>query len=221
MLQLIHMPFSPFSRKARMVVAERKLDAELIPALPWDMGDDLFDLNPAGTLPVLVDGTTVVADSNAIIEYLEDSRPEQTLLPGDAAARAEVRRLCAWFDQKFHWEVSVNVTYEKIHKKLQGGGYPEISAIRAGHMNLRTHMDYICYLTGQRNWLAGRDLSLADFAAAAPISCLDYLGDIPWSNYPEAKEWYVRVKSRPAFRGILEDRIRGMPPPRHYDDLDF
>lgn len=221
MLQLIHMPFSPEGRKARLVLEEKKLDAEMVEALPWEMGDELYDLNPAGALPVLMDGTAVIADSNAIVEYLEETRPDNPLLPKDPLGRAEARRLVAWFDEKFHAEVTVNVLYEKVHRRLMGNGYPDIAPIRAGLQNLRTHLDYISYLMGRRNWLAGRELTLADFAAAAHLSCLDYVGDVPWSNYPDAKEWYVRVKSRPAFRGILEDRLRGMPPTRHYTDLDF
>ncbi len=221
MLQLIHMPFSPFSRKVRLTLAEKRMEAEMVEQLPWEMGDDLYDLNPAGTLPVLIDGETVIADSVAICEYLEDTHPDPALMPREAVPRAEVRRLVAWFDQKFQREVTELVLYEKVHRKLKGQGYPDVAPIRAGLMNLRNHLDYIGFLVTRRNWLAGKDLSLADFAAASHLSCLDYVGDVPWSNYPETKDWYVRVKSRPAFRDILEDRIRGMPPPRHYADLDF
>jgi glutathione S-transferase len=221
MMQLLHMPFSPFSRKVRLALAEKRLDVELIDQLPWEMGDEIFDVNPAGMLPVLKDGELVLTESTPILEYLEDVYPQVALLPRDAGARAEVRRLMAWFDLKFHNEVGVNVTYEKIHRRLRGEGYPDIAPIRAGLINLRTHLDYISHLANERHWLAGRDLTLADFSAAAHLSCLDYVGDVPWSNYPDAKEWYVRVKSRPAFRLLLEDRIRGVPPSRHYADLDF
>ncbi len=221
MLQLVHMPFSPFCRKVRLALAEKRLEVDLVDRTPWDLGDELYDLNPAGTLPVLIDGRQIIADSTVIVEYLDDTRPEIRLLPGDPAARAEARRLALWFDQKFHADVTVNVLYEKVHRRLRGEGQPEIGPIRAGLMNLRVHLDYISYLVSRSNWLAGRDLSIADFAAASQLSCLDYLGDVPWSSYPDAKDWYVRVKSRPAFRSLLEDRVRGMPPTRHYTDLDF
>ena len=83
------------------------------------------------------------------------------------------------------------------------------------------HGDYIGELVDARNWLAGEEISLADMAAAAHLSCLDYLGDIPWEEFSQVKDWYVRVKSRPSFRPLLGDYISGMPPPRHYADLDF
>lgn len=215
------MPFSPFCRKVRLTLAEKRLEAELHAHLPWEMDESVFDLNPSGELPILIDGETVVADSSAIVEYLEETRPQAPLLPRDPEARAETRRLVAWFDRKFHEEVTVNVLYQKVHRRLQGDGYPDIAPIRAGLINLRTHLDYISYLVSRRNWLAGREMSFADFAAAAHLSCLDYIGDVPWSNYPEAKDWYARVKSRPAFRGLLDDKVRGLPPTRHYTDLDF
>jgi glutathione S-transferase len=64
-------------------------------------------------------------------------------------------------------------------------------------------------------------MSLADVAAAAHLSCIDYIGDVPWEAYELAKNWYARIKSRPSFRSILADHIAGMPPPKHYADLDF
>ncbi len=94
-------------------------------------------------------------------------------------------------------------------------------AIRAGHTNLATHLAYIEYLMAQHNWLAGKSFSLADITAAAQLSCLDYIGDVPWEEYPEAKTWYARMKSRPSVRPLLADHIPGIPPPRHYADLDF
>lgn len=64
-------------------------------------------------------------------------------------------------------------------------------------------------------------MSFADIAAAAHISTLDYLDEIPWEGYPAAQQWYVRVKSRVAFRSLLADRIPGIAPPKQYADLDF
>ena len=83
------------------------------------------------------------------------------------------------------------------------------------------HLVYLGWLAETRRWLAGSHVSLADFAAAAHLSMLDYQGDIDWSLYPAAREWYARMKSRPSFRPLLADRVGGMAPPAHYSDLDF
>jgi glutathione S-transferase len=102
-----------------------------------------------------------------------------------------------------------------------GRGNPEAAAIRAGYLNLKPHMQYLGWLAESRAWLAGPNLSLADLAAAAQLSVLDYIGDIDWSVNAAAHEWYARVKSRPAFRPLLGDRVSGLTPPPHYADLDF
>ena len=91
----------------------------------------------------------------------------------------------------------------------------------AGHANIHCHLDYIAYLIDRRKWLAGDFLSLADLAAAAHLSTVDYIGDVPWKDHEGAKNWYSRVKSRPSFRTLLEDNIPGAPPSKHYRNLDF
>jgi glutathione S-transferase len=62
---------------------------------------------------------------------------------------------------------------------------------------------------------------MADVAAGAHLSCLDYINDVPWADHEPAREWYARLKSRPSFRAILADHIPGEPPPKHYANLDF
>ena len=166
------------------------------------------------------DGATV-ADSYAICEFLEEVYPEHALLGKTPAARAETRRLLAWFDGKFASEVTANILDQKVMRRFLGGGQPDAGAIRAGHANVHYHLDYISYLIERRTWLAGDHLTLADISAGAHLSCLDYLGDVPWDTHDPARLWYARLKSRPSFRPILADHIPGMPPPRHYADRDF
>jgi len=219
---LYHLWLSPPCRKVRIVLREKGLDFELKTENTWERREEFLAINPAGEVPVLVeDDGAVIADSGAICEYLEEVAPRPALLPGTPAERAEVRRLVAWFDGKFGAEVSDNLVGEKILKRLLRRGAPDARAIRAGRENIHYHLDYIGWLTERRNWLAGPDLSLADIAAAAHISAVDYLGDVPWEAHLPAKDWYVRIKSRPSFRAILADHIPGEPPPRHYADLDF
>ena len=103
----------------------------------------------------------------------------------------------------------------------QGGGAPDMGAIRAARNNVRYHLSYIGYLMANRKWLGGSRLTYADLAAAAQLSVADYLGDVPWSTNDAAKAWYQRIKSRPSFRPLLADRVAGMDPSAHYSDLDF
>jgi len=222
MRTLYHLWLSPISRKVRLVLGEKGLEADLIVEKIWERREAYLALNPAGTIPLLLDEDgTSVADSAAICEYLDEVYPEPPVIGRDPATRAEVRRLVAWFDQKFQDEVSANLLDQKVWRRFMGLGQPDSEAIRAGHYNLHTHLDYIGWLTERRNWLGGEDYSLADMAAAAHISCLDYLGDVPWEDHAGARDWYARIKSRPTFRPLLADHIPGLPPPKHYADLDF
>ncbi len=224
---LYHHPLDPFSRRARLSLGEHDVAAELAEEQPWALSRNFLDLNPTGILPFLVeDPGATVTGAEAIGEYIEEKHGANGgLLGTEPLQRAEVRRLVAWFDTSVYREVSRPILTEKIQRRFEkpedGGGAPNMAAVRAGLQNIRPHLSLIGALVEKRNWLAGDELSLADLAAAAQLSCIDYLGDVPWSESSAAKDWFVRIKSRPSFRPLLADHIRGMPPPRSYADLDF
>lgn len=210
MPSLLHLPLDPFSRKIRIVLGEKKITASLAVEPIWERRHEFLSINPAGTVPVFIedDGTTI-STSQAIAEYLEETSKEPALIFGTALQRAEIRRLCNWFDVKFNTEVTEYLLGEKIMKRFLGLGEPSSETIRAGYANIDTHLGYIEYLAEQRAWLAGDNFSLADITAASHISCIDYLGDIAWEDYQQAKQWYARIKSRPSFRPLLQDLIPG------------
>ena len=223
MRTLYHHWLCPFSRKVRIALGEKKLPFELVVESVWEKRPEFIALNPANDVPVLVepDGW-VLADSNAIVEYLDEGVAEPPLLGADLLVRAEVRRLVGWFDGKFNAEVTINLVGEKVVKRQMGySGGPDSNAVRAGFAHLRAHLDYLAKLADERRWLAGDAFSLADIAAAAHLSVVDYVGDIPWDAHPAVKDWYARVKSRPSFRPLLADQLPGVRPPPHYADLDF
>ena len=227
MPSLVHFALDPFSRRLRLALAEYGVPVELIDEEPWDPSPDIFDFNPAGTLPVyLEDVSTPISGIEAISEYLEETKSTRiSLIPGDAFERAEVRRLTGWFDGTFYAEVSEPLLTEKVIRRFlpigKGGGGPDTARVRLAMSRLRNHLDYIGHLADHRVWLAGQHLSIADLAAAAHVSSVDYFGDIPWTDYPAAKSWFQRMKSRPSYRMLLGDTVRGMAPQPHYADLDF
>lgn len=222
MRTLYHGWLSPFCREVRIVLAEKGLEFSLVVEKEWERRPEFLAINPAGEVPVLVepDGQ-VVAGAGAICEFVDESNPNDTLIGSDLGVRAETRRLTEWFRAKFHREVTRNLVDEKLYKQFMAMGAPNSVAIRAGYKNMGSHLEYIAYLSERRRWLAGDAFSLADIAAAAQFSCLDYLDDVPWPEHPAVKDWYARVKSRPSFRPLLADHIPGLPPPKHYADLDF
>ena len=230
MLTLYHHPFCPFSRFARLALSEYGLAPRFIEERPWERRNEFLTLNPAGTTPVLLEeGRPPVPDATIIAEFLDETRGaelgELRLLPQDINARIEVRRLMAWFNQKFAEEVSSPLVGERIFKRHmtspQGGGSPDMNVIRPALSNIRYHLAYIGWLVRTRDWLAGSRMTYADLAAAAHLSSVDYLGDVPWNEDEAAKVWYARVKSRPSFRPLLAEVQAGLPPSKTYADLDF
>ncbi len=219
---LYHLWLNPACRAVRIAMAEKGLDFELVLEKTWERRAEFMALDPSGEVPILVESEgEVIAGASAILEYLEDVYDSPPLIGNAPVERAEVRRLVSWFGDKFGREVSEFIHNEKFVKRFLTKGEPDSKAVRAGLANIRTHLDYIAYLTDRRNWLAGEAFSLADIMAGAHLSAIDYMGDVPWSRHEAAKEWYARIKSRPSFRSLLEDYISGFPPPKHYADLDF
>ncbi|MGH6803037.1 MAG: glutathione S-transferase family protein [Methyloceanibacter sp.] len=228
MATLLHYPLCVFSRSIRLALDECGIEAELAEERTWDWRPEFVALNPAGTLPVFItDEQGPIVGAYAISEYLADTADERDSrlfqpFPGDEAARAEVRRLVDWFHRKFHEEVTAYLVEEKVFRRFgPRSASPDMEAMRAGHDNLRYHLAYIGHLAETRSWLAGDAMSFADLAAAAHLSALDYLGEVPWEEHEPAKNWYALLKSRPSFRPLLQDRVAGFTPSGTYADLDF
>ena len=222
MRTLYHLWLSPACRKIRIALAEKKLQFDMKLEKTWERREEFLALNPAGSVPVLfeADGESI-CDVYAITEYLDEKYPEPLLLGSEPKERSETRRLISWFDEKFQKEVTVKLVDEKILKRFLNMGEPSSQAIREGIANIHYHLDYIGWIMEERRWLAGNSLTYADITAAAHLSCVDYLGDVPWDEHQPAKDWYARLKSRPSFRDILGDHIPGYPPPKHYANPDF
>ena len=221
MNRLYHYPLSPFSRKVRLSLGEKRLEVELVQERYWEKDPEFLRRNPLGKVPVLRMGNRLMSESTAICEYLEAIHPSPPLLPKDPDAAYEARRLVGWFDDAFYHECTEKLLGERVFRKVMGTGYPDSTNVKAGSRAMRFHLDYMTSLLETRRWLAGNEMTLADFAAAAQLSCLDYISDVDWNRSEVVKDWYAKIKSRPAFRSLLADEIPGFLPPRHYADLDF
>jgi glutathione S-transferase len=213
MITLYHHPFCPHSRFIRLVLGEMGIEARLVEEKVWDRRKDFLLMAPEGATPVMLDDESAgLSGAEVIAEYLDETRGlglgDRRLMPQDPLARAETRRLMHWFNVKLFLESSQWLVREKVYKRFmsnaQGGGGPDMDAVRAARANLRYHLRYIGHLIGNRNWLAG-----------------DRLGDAQWDENETAKTWYARMKSRPSFRPLLAERLPGMIPSVVYADLDF
>jgi glutathione S-transferase len=222
MWQLYFFPLCPFSRKVRLALSEKGVGYELKREYPWDGSDEFYEKNPAGRTPVLAleEKKLTLVDSQAICEYFEETVDKSPLILGTAAGRAEIRKLTALFDECFYADVTQPLLHEKMKKRLVLRQPPDSTVLRAAMRRSHEHLEYIDWLVNTRRWLAGAQLSLADFAAAAQISVADYLNGIDWSGHPEAHGWYRVMKSRPSFRPLLTEKMEGIPPPSHYADVN-
>lgn len=227
---LYHHSLSTPCRFVRLMLSEYGIEPQLEEERLWQRREAFLELNPAGTLPVLVAEAGVpVCGAYPIGEYLDETRGvmarERRLMPEYPLERAEVRRLIDWFIVTLEADVVRTLVRERVHKlempQDRGGGAPNSAAMRAARANVRQHLRYLNWLAGTRDWLGAKTVSAADMAAGAAVSVLDYMGEIDWAEVPQARDWYGRMKSRPAFRPLLADRLRALTPVSHYADLDF
>jgi glutathione S-transferase len=203
-------------------LSEKALAYELVVQMPWKQGKEFLKMNPVGTLPVLVESDGhILVDHMAICEYLNEAEPFPNLLGETPRGRAEVRRLENWMDTDFYMDVFKPLVGERVYKSLQSNSAPNSTLIRAGRENLKRYLGYLDWICARRSYLGGRNLSLADFGAASHLSILDYIGEMPWDGYPDLKLWYAKIKSRPSFNALLNDRIAGIIPSQSYSNLDF
>jgi glutathione S-transferase len=223
MWQLYQFPLCPFSRKVRLMLAEKGVAHELVRESPWLKRDEFVDMNPAGQTPVLVEAARgiILIDSNAICEYFEETVEKAPMIPGTAVNRAEIRRLVAWFDEKLYGEVVGPLLEERMRKRLVNRDPPDTKVLREAMKVANAHLDYLDYLLDHRRWLGGPVLTLVDLTAAAHLSVADYLGGLDWRGHKQTTDWYAVMKSRPSFRPLLGERMEVIAPPPHYDKVDF
>ena len=222
MWQLYQFTLCPFSRKVRLLLNEKDVGYELVKEAPWEQRDEFLDLNPAGQTPVMVEPAKhlTLIDSMAICEYFEETVDRAAMINGPATARAEIRRLVAWFDHQFYRDVTAPLLRERMEKRVQRVA-PDAKVLREAMKAAISHLDYVDWLLDHRNWMAGSTISLADLAAAAQISIADYLGGIDWKGHEQSARWYRGFKSRRSVRPLLSERMTGIEPPAHYEDPDF
>jgi glutathione S-transferase len=213
MRKLTHLLLSPPSRFVRLIVGEKRLSCDLVTP------EDLF-----GHLPVFVDlDGTRCEGLWAIVDHLEGTYQDQPMTPELPGARAQALRLLDWAMGPLMESVTRKIVFEKGSQRYTGTPVtraPDMDIVRKGREALKPVLAQLGEAAEMNGYLASREVSLGDLAVAAHLSALDYFGEVPWTDFPAAAEWYMRMKSRPSFRSLLNDRIPGQPPVAHYSDPD-
>lgn len=208
-MKIYGFPLSPFVRKVVVAVKEKGLDAELVPSNPNQPDEEFAAASPFRKIPAFRDGDFTLADSTAIVTYLDAKYPEPALLP----AAPEARGKAVWFEEVADTILTPAgapiVLNRFLRPRVFGTEGDEAAALAAEEAVKRP----LAYLeeTVSDGWLDG-DFSVGDIAAASVIRTLGYTGwELDSAAYPRLAAWYGRVTARPAWQAAteIENRILG------------
>ncbi|MBQ5964851.1 glutathione S-transferase family protein [Massilia sp. ZL223] len=199
-MQLYYHPLSSNSRRVTMAAEHLGLALDLVEINLGNEGDRrrLEEMNPNSKVPVLVDQDFVLWESCAIMQYLADRTPGQTIYPQAPVARADVHRWMFWACQHFSPAVGV-LTWENVWKRIVEGGQPDPVELARGAADLHRAAAVADAHLAQRRWLVGDTVTLADYAVAAPLMYL-VQARLPLETYPNLLAWFARVQELPAWR---------------------
>ena len=198
-MKLYGFPPSPNTWKVRAVAAHLGIPLELqFVDLTKPRSPDYLALNPTGRTPTLVDGDFKLTESNAILQYIASQKPN-SLWPNEARARADIARWQAW--QLAHWgaEACQPLVFNRLVKKLLNLGAPDEAAVARGTEAFHKEAKMIEAHLSKQPYLVGKELTLADFAVAAPLFYAQQ-GGLPLEPYAKLREWFGRVSALPAWK---------------------
>ena len=195
-MKLIGSYTSPFVRKVRVVLAEKKIEADFVIDSPWTPETLVPDVNPLGKIPVLVlDDGTPLFDSRVIVEYLDNVTPNNKLMPAPNRERMEVKRWEALADGL----VEAGVAAFLEAKRPDGEKSP--SWIARQQEKIQRTLDYMAKELGENSWCMGTHFSLADIAMGVSLGYLDFrFPDIDWrAAHPGLARVFEKLMQRPSF----------------------
>jgi glutathione S-transferase len=200
-MRLYHHPQSSNARRAVMTAIHLDVKADLVfvdLAKGAQRDAAYLRLNPNGKVPVLDDDGFVLWESHAIMQYLADKTPGQTLYPTDIPARADVNRWLFWSAHHFTPAVSV-LNWENMVKKIIGAGDPDPRAVKRGEALVTDCAAILdAHLAGKR-WVLGEHLTLADYALAAPLMAT-VPAKLPVTAFASLTQWFGRVRALEAWK---------------------
>ena len=207
-MRLYFHPMSANARRARMTAAHLELPVELALvdlAKGEQRAPEFLRKNPNGTVPVLEDGDFVLTESHAIMQYLAEQKPGQTIYPEASAARADVNRWLFWNAHHFTPAVSV-LNWERLVKPLIGRGPADPAEVQRGHDGVTRYAGVLDGHLEGKTWIAQDRLTLADLAIGATLQTL-VPAQMPVTEFKNLLAWFERVQALPCWKST------GAPPP--------
>ena len=208
-MQIFGFPLSPFVRKVHVVAAEKGIAIETVLFHPGQPPAEFIAASPFRKIPALKDGDFTLADSTAIVTYMEARQPSPALLPADAQARAKA----IWWEE-FADTILTPAGGKIVFNRFVGpkfmGLQGDEDAAKQGEKDLEPILAYLEANAPADGWLTGADYSIGDIAVASTLKTLGYVDFAPdAARHPATAAWYDRVTSRPAWQDVLarEDKI--------------
>ncbi len=203
---------SPFVRKVLAYAGEKGIALDVVPVGPGDPNPDFRAASPFGKMPALADGDYRLADSSAIIHYLEAKHPEPALIPADP----ELRGRTIWFEE-FADTMLAGCGAKMFFNRIVAPRFlnrpgDENAAATAERDELPPLLDYLeTVVPGEDGYLVGDSLTLADIAVASPFANLSHLGcDLDRARHPRTCAYVERILARPSFAPWIEREIAFM-----------
>ncbi|MDH5796013.1 MAG: glutathione S-transferase family protein [Anaplasmataceae bacterium] len=213
-------PISVQCRKLLVFMHEVRVEFELKKVKYISKINSIYD--PTLPHPILIDQRNEIFDGDAACQYIHEMHNiYKNLYGSNASCRAEVRAMYNFLENKMYNEAVFIIINERIVKFIYENSSPDSIALNNSKKKIAFYLEYLDCLLDSHQWLVPYGFSIADISAAAQISILDYLNDVSWEKYARLKDWYAVIKSKPSFKAILNSRIQGFYPSRHYSDLDF
>jgi glutathione S-transferase len=201
-MKIYGFPLSPFVRKVHLVAAEKGVEIEMVIGNPAAPAEEFLAASPFRKIPALVDGDFSLADSTAIVTYIDALHPNPPITPGDARAKGKA----VWFDE-FADTILVSaggkIVFNRfVAPKVMGRAGDEEVA-KQGEAEIAPMLDYLESVVPAEGWLAGDDFSIGDISVAAMLRTLGYVGYEPDAGkHPATAAWYERVKARPSWAPV-------------------
>jgi glutathione S-transferase len=212
-MRIYHHPISSNARRVAMAVAHLNAEVEFVEVNLMSAEDRrrLGELNPNSKIPVLEDDGFLLWESCAIMQYLADKTPGQTVYPQDVRVRADINRWMFWACQHFSPAIGV-LTWERLWKGYVTGQGPDAREEERGESDLADYATVLDKHLAGRQWVVGDSLTLADLALAAPIMYIDKAA-LPLQGYANLMAWYGRMQQLPAWRQTEQAEQAQQPRP--------
>lgn len=207
-LTVIGAPLSPFVRKVRVVLAEKKIDYKLDPVSPFAPPPGFEKISPLKRIPVLRDDSVgpdaTIADSSAICGYLEKKYPEPALYPAEAFAYGQALWFEEYADSEFVATTGLGMFRPVVLNALMGKAPDLAVAKETWETKLPRFLDYYeSHLAGRRHFV-GDSLTIADIAVASPFVNVAHAGFAPdATRYPNLLRFLKETLARPGFAASI------------------